>query len=84
MRLPRPIPIRPFAFAACGTLIAAALAACGGGADYLSTPATPASTTLAGTIAVGAPMLNATISVKDAKGVVVSAAVGADGTYNGQ
>ncbi len=83
MRLPRPSPIRPFAVAAGGALIAAALAGCGGGADYMTTPAAPASTTLAGTIAVGAPMLNATISVKDAKGVVVSAAVGADGSYSG-
>ena len=83
MRLPSSLSIRPIAFAACGTLIAAALAACGGGDDYMTTPAAPAATTLGGTIAVGAPMLNATISVKDAQGVVVSAAVGADGSYSG-
>ena len=84
-----------------GALLAAALAACGGGTNDVavagvgaaSSPGGAASgasgaasapvvaTSLAGTAAVGAPMAKATITVKDAKGAVVSAAVGDDGAY---
>ena len=83
MRLPCSLPIRLAARAASAPLLAALLAACGGGGgdDFMTAPGS--GSTLGGTVAVGAPMLNATVSLKDAKGVVVSAAVAADGSYSG-
>lgn len=83
MRLPPCTTIRALACALSGPLFAAALAGCGGSLDGHDYMTTTSPSTLSGTIAVGAPMLNATVSVKDAKGVVVSAPVGADGSYSG-
>lgn len=81
MRLPSST-IRLVARAASVPLLAALLAACGGGGgdDFMTTAGSPS---LGGTVAVGAPMLNATVSVKGANGVVVSAPVAADGSYGG-
>ena len=71
------------------------LGGCGGGSSNPAATA-PASvapppvvvapapvTTLAGTVAVGAPMLNATVTVKDANGVTRTAAAASDGSYSG-
>jgi hypothetical protein len=82
MRLLRSSPIRALAHLFSGTVLAAVLAGCGGsldGHDYDLT--TETRSTLSGTVAVGAPMLDATISVKDANGVVASAPVARDGSY---
>ncbi|MEO7336288.1 MAG: hypothetical protein ABIV63_06885 [Caldimonas sp.] len=65
---------------------AATLVACGGGGDgpdIVAAASSPTASKLSGTVAVGAPMLNATVTVKDAKGATVSAAVAADGSYSG-
>ena len=70
------------------------LSGCGGGASPsasetpVSVPppsvvVTPPVTTLAGTVAVGAPMLNATVTVKDANGTTRSATASSDGSYSG-
>ena len=75
------------------------LSACGGGGSSPSTATAPAAvtpppvvvtppvtapaTTLSGTVAVGAPMLNATVTVKDANGATRSATASSDGTYSG-
>lgn len=71
------------------------LAGCGGGSgspgaatttppvSVLPPPVVAPLPTLSGTVAVGAPMLNAVVTVKDANGVVVSAKAGADGKYSG-
>ena len=66
--------------------VALALAACGGGGNDAAVvvPApVAAATTMQGTVAVGAPMLNAVVTVKDAHGTTVSAPVAADGSYSG-
>ncbi|WP_317205302.1 hypothetical protein [Janthinobacterium sp.] len=57
----------------------------GGGSDAAVTPVAPVQTaaSMSGTVAVGAPMLNATVSIKDAKGVIRSVNAGADGSYSG-
>lgn len=66
--------------------VALALAACDGRGDdaavVISMPVAPA-TTMQGTVAVGAPMLNALVTVKDANGATVSAPVASDGSYSG-
>ena len=84
MRLPRcsstPNPRRSL----FGAVLSATLVGCGGsldGHDYDLTAQTPSS--LSGTVALGAPMLDATVSVQDANGVVVSAPVERDGSYRG-
>lgn len=69
------------------------LSACGGGGSSSSTGTPPPSnvtpapaptpTTLSGTVAVGAPMLNAVITIKDANGVIKTVNAGADGSYSG-
>jgi hypothetical protein len=69
------------------------LSGCGGGASSSATApvavvpppviAPTAPTSLSGTIAVGAPMLNATVTVKDANGVVRTATAAANGSYSG-
>lgn len=71
--------------------VAAMIAGCGGGgsspaAAVLPAPVpapAPAVTTLSGTVAVGAPMLNAVVTVKDAAGVTRSANATSDGAYSG-
>ena len=70
------------------------LAGCGGGGT--TAPATGGGappvvvnqpvvvpTTLSGTVAVGAPMLNATVTVKDANGTIRTGTAAADGSYSG-
>ena len=66
-------------------ILAAAVAACGGGGSAASSgsAAVASGTTLSGTVAVGAPMLNAIVTVKDALGATVSAPAGVDGSYSG-
>jgi hypothetical protein len=77
--------------AACATTLL--LAGCGGGSTSGTTApvaavpapvvAPPAPTSLSGTIAVGAPMLNSTVTVKDANGVIRTATAAANGSYSG-
>jgi len=83
MRLPCSS-IRTLAASLWGAVLASTLAGCGGsldGRDYDRTAET--STSLSGTVALDTPMLDATVSVKDANGVVASAPVAADGSYRG-
>ena len=72
--------LRAGASVACASSVL--LSACGGGS---STPVAPvlAPASMSGTVAVGSPMLNATVSVKDANGAIRSVAAGADGSYSG-
>lgn len=84
MRLPLCSSTRALAGSVFGAVLAATLAGCGGsldGRDYDLTAQTPSS--LSGTVALGAPLLDATVSVKDANGVVASAPVERDGSYRG-
>jgi hypothetical protein len=83
MRLLRHSPTRTF-IALLGAALTATLFGCGGSLDghnYDLTAQTPPS--LAGTVALGAPLLDATVSVQDANGVVVSVPVERDGSYGG-
>ena len=67
-----------------GVVLAAALGGCGGGLDgnnYELTTETPP--TLSGTVSLGAPVLDATVLVTDANGVVASVPVASDGSYRG-
>lgn len=57
------------------------LAACSGGGE--TSAGSVSAQSLSGTVAVGAPMLNATITVKDANGVTKTAQAAADGSYSG-
>ncbi|MES2742272.1 MAG: carboxypeptidase-like regulatory domain-containing protein [Pseudomonadota bacterium] len=63
------------------------LSGCGGGGSSapvaVTPPVTVASKPMSGTVASGAPMLGATVTVKDANGVTRSAIAAADGTYSG-
>lgn len=63
--------------------LVAILAGCGGGSGTTATTTPPASLTLQGTVAVGAPMTAATVTVMDATGRTASAAVQDDGSYSG-
>jgi hypothetical protein len=65
---------------ALSVLASTLLAGCGGGGGGASV-AGP--TSLSGTVAVGAPMLNGTVTVKGANGVSSTASAGADGSYSG-
>lgn len=65
------------------------LSACGGGGGATTATVTPPPPvvvapppTLSGTVAVGAPMLNATVTVKDANGLTVTDTVAADGSFS--
>ena len=82
MHLPESFTFRGCLAGVGAATLAALLCACGGGGSSVSAAAV-ASSTLSGTVAVGAPMLNATVTVKDAKGVTVSAPAGVDGSYSG-
>ncbi|MGE5622014.1 MAG: hypothetical protein ACM3WS_02515, partial [Bacillota bacterium] len=74
-------PLSSFRKNTLGAAVAAALlVACGGGGG---TATAPAGGTLSGTVAVGAPMVNATVTVKDAAGVTKTASAAADGSYGG-
>ncbi len=81
--------VRRLAIGVAAAAYIATLGACGGGSGDGGAAAAPAAapvvtaSSLKGTVAVGSPMLNATVKVKDAKGAVVSAAVAADGSYSG-
>jgi hypothetical protein len=85
MRLPLPAT----ATMSASTLALALLSACGGGAADAPAPApppqTPPAATLAGTVAVGAPITSGTLRVLDADGNVVAhdVPIGADGSYAG-
>jgi hypothetical protein len=89
MRLSRSSSTRVLGLALSGTLLVAALGGCGGsldGHDYATPqapPAPPAPPALSGTVALGAPMRDATVSVKDADGRVASGPVALDGSYRG-
>ncbi|SNS31023.1 hypothetical protein SAMN06265795_102154 [Noviherbaspirillum humi] len=64
--------------------IVALLGACSGGGGAVSqadTPAAGSGSTLSGTVAVGAPMLDATITVRDANGQTATASAADDGSY---
>jgi len=83
MRLLHHSPAR-ILLALAGVALTAMLFGCGGSLDghnYDLTVATPSS--LSGTVALGAPLLDATVSVKDANGVVVGVPVERDGSYRG-
>ena len=58
---------------------AAALVACGGGGGGVDSPATSAS--LAGTAAVGAPLRNATVILKDSNGKTLTTSADGNGAY---
>ncbi len=63
---------------------AALVSACGGGGGAAQTtvpPVTP--TSISGTVAVGAPMLNAVVTIKDSLGATISGSAAADGTFSG-
>ena len=63
---------------------AALLAACGGGGGGSSASGGGGgATTLSGTVAVGAPISSATITIKGANGATVSATAGDDGRFSG-
>lgn len=62
---------------------AALLSACGGGGSSPAPSGLAAGSKLGGTVAVGAPMLNATVTVMDVNGVKRSVSAAADGTYSG-
>lgn len=64
-------------------IAAALLAACGGGSGTATTPASRTSSTMSGTVAVGAPMVNAMVTIKDANGATKTASAAADGSYSG-
>lgn len=68
------------ALAVCA--LVAALSSCGGGTAG-SSSSSPAPSALSGTVAVGSPMLDATITVKDANGNVRTATAASDGSYSG-
>ena len=79
---------RPFhcAFSALTAAVLASLAmlsACGGGNDVVTPVATLPVNSLAGTVAVGAPITNGKLRILDATGAVVAAdiAIAADGSY---
>lgn len=59
------------------------LGACGGGGGGGSTGSNASASSMSGTVAVGAPMVNATVTLKDANGVTRTASVGSDGAYSG-
>lgn len=59
------------------------LGACGGGGGGGSTGSNAGASSMSGTVAVGAPMVNASLTLKDANGVVRTASVGSDGAYSG-
>ncbi|MBK7006121.1 MAG: hypothetical protein IPH37_14135, partial [Burkholderiales bacterium] len=58
-----------------GTITALLLAACGGGGGAGSSPAAPTPTTLAGTAAVGSPIVGATVTVRCAAGLPLTSQV---------
>lgn len=60
-------------------LALAGLVACGGGGDPVASK--PAAASLAGTAAVGAPLANAAVVLKDASGTTRSATADANGAY---
>jgi hypothetical protein len=75
--------------AACASLGSlAVLAACGGGggsgssAASSSQPTTTAASSMTGTVAVGAALTNATVTVVDVNGKTATATSGSNGTYN--
>ncbi len=73
---PRRLPSALVAGLACATF-----AGCGGGDDFLTTPAAGAATTsLGGTVAVGAPITNGKLRILDANGAVVASDVAIDAT----
>ena len=67
----------PLSFLSCAMLVA-----CGGGSGGTSGAAATTSS-MSGTVAVGAPMSNATITIKGANGVTVTTTAGDDGHYSG-
>lgn len=77
----------PFRLAAAVSALPLLLAACGGGSDapVPAPPPPPAATTLAGTAAVGAPLVDGQLRIVDANGTVVADAVPLDsaGRYAG-
>jgi hypothetical protein len=86
MRLSRSSSTRVLGLTLSGTLLVAALGGCGGsldGHDYTTPDAPPAPPSLSGTVALGAPMRDATVSVKDADGRVASVPLARDGSYRG-
>lgn len=60
-----------------GLACCVALTSCGGGGG-----ASTGSATLSGTVAVGAPMQNATLTIMGSNGLSVSASVNSDGSYS--
>ncbi len=63
---------------------AALVSACGGGGGTAQTPVPPVTpTSISGTVAVGAPMLNAVVTIKDSLGATISGSAATDGTFSG-
>jgi hypothetical protein len=81
------LPPHPFVPLALGAVVLASLTACGGGGgDSSPAPVTPppvAPTTIAGSVAIGAPITQGVLRVLDADGNVVAhdVAIADDGTY---
>ena len=77
-RDPRSLPSLLAAALACATF-----AGCGGGDDFMAPAAGASTTSLGGTVAVGAPITNGKLRILDATGAVVASdvAIDADGHY---
>jgi hypothetical protein len=83
MRLPCCASIRTLAGSLVGAALAATLAGCAAASTATTTTSAETPSTLSGTVALGAPMLEGTVSVQDANGVVASVPVAGDGSYSG-
>ncbi len=70
-----------FSLVAVASACAALISACDGDTTTAPTPVAPSS--MSGTVAVGAPMLNAVVTIKDALGATVSGSADADGNFSG-
>jgi hypothetical protein len=83
MQLPGPVSVRALASTLSAAALAALIAGCGGSLDGHDYVAPGAPSTLSGSVDVGAPMRDATVSVRDAKGIVVGVPADDDGSYRG-
>ncbi len=66
---------------AVSSAVSILLAGCSGGGG--TSTASASAQSMSGTVAVGAPMVNATVTLMDANGTTRSVAVAADGSYSG-
>ena len=71
--------LKPIAFALAAAIVVTTLKGCGGGGG--SDSSAPAPVTLDGTVASGAPLSGAIVTVTDATGATATTTAGADGSY---